>query len=90
MSVACNHPLDSLTFHDCTDLQETLAMNDKPYMEAHCGAHGKDHCTVTVCGDCSEQVSHDKGEFMSLEGPKDKTLKIRAIDGFSNLGKMFE
>lgn len=90
MSTRCSHPLDSLTFHDCTDLQETLAMNDKPYVHSHCGENAQDHCTVTVCGDCEEQVSHDKGTFMSLEGPRDKTLKIRDIDGFTNLGKMFE
>lgn len=84
---ACNHPLDALTFHDCTDLQETKAWNNEHYVDAHCEDSGE-HCTVTVCGDCHAQVSHDKGTFNALEGPKDKTAKIRAVN--PNLGKMFD
>jgi hypothetical protein len=86
MSDKCSHPLDDLTFHDCTDLQETRIINDQPYEESHCD--NKDHCTVTVCGECGEQISHDKGTFDALEGPKDKTAKIRAVN--PNLGKMFD
>ena len=86
MTEKCTHPLDNLTFHDCTDLQETRVANNQPYVEPHCD--NKDHCTVTVCGDCGEQVSHDKGTFDALEGPKDKTAKVRAVN--PNLGKMFD